>query len=69
MSDVAALVLGCCSQQPLFPPLLLKPTKLLPHTRLFFPSRWYINSAIGLELAPKWPFTNWDDWQVAWMFV
>lgn len=23
---------------------------------------WYINSKIGLELAPKWPMTNWDDW-------
>ena len=23
---------------------------------------WYVNSAIGLELAPKWPLTNWDDW-------
>lgn len=23
---------------------------------------WYISSKIGLELAPKWPLTNWDDW-------
>jgi alpha-1,3-mannosyl-glycoprotein beta-1,2-N-acetylglucosaminyltransferase len=23
---------------------------------------WYLNSKIGLELAPKWPMTNWDDW-------
>jgi hypothetical protein len=23
---------------------------------------WYINSKIGLELALKWPITNWDDW-------
>lgn len=23
---------------------------------------WYLNAAIGLELAPKWPMTNWDDW-------
>jgi alpha-1,3-mannosyl-glycoprotein beta-1,2-N-acetylglucosaminyltransferase len=23
---------------------------------------WYLNSKIGLELAPKWPLTNWDDW-------
>lgn len=23
---------------------------------------WYLNAAIGLELAHKWPMTNWDDW-------
>jgi alpha-1,3-mannosyl-glycoprotein beta-1,2-N-acetylglucosaminyltransferase len=23
---------------------------------------WYLNAKIGMELAPKWPPTNWDDW-------
>jgi hypothetical protein len=23
---------------------------------------WYLNAKIGMELARKWPPTNWDDW-------
>ena len=23
---------------------------------------WYVTAAVGLELVPKWPLTNWDDW-------